>query len=280
MDGLRRATDASNASNGTGIGTVSHHDSLGTYLGAGGMRRAIDSANGLGSQTEMSEGQTDALRAQTDTSSVSNGAETDAISHGESVGTYLGAEDAKRDVDETDGFGSHADVSSGYMDAPSVRTDAIRPANATQIVSIPRTKPKPPDLPDEGARSTPDEPNGFYSHADTSDVHMDVQSGGNERKTAVNTPERVRTHPNNSKPPDSPARSARECTEHPNRLGSRADTMSGRADVPSVHTDAHSVETDAYNTENETGIVRTCQNGRETQNSPDTREIATLKRTY
>ena len=41
---------------------------------------------------------------------MSNGTETDGMSHGEGAGTYLGVRDAKHVVNMTDGVGSHRHV--------------------------------------------------------------------------------------------------------------------------------------------------------------------------
>ena len=118
---MGRQADARNASNHAETAGISDGDKPDTYLATGGMKCTIDSTNSFESQTEMLEGQTDVSRAQTDTSNVSNGAETDTISHGESAGTYLGARDVKHNVNEMDGFGSHANASSGYTDTQAFK---------------------------------------------------------------------------------------------------------------------------------------------------------------
>ena len=118
---MGRQADARNASNHAETAGISDGDKPDTYLATGGMKCTIDSTNGFESQTEMLEGQTDVSRAQTDASNVSNGAETDTISHGESAGTYLGARDTKHDVNEMDGFGSHANASSRYTDTQAFK---------------------------------------------------------------------------------------------------------------------------------------------------------------
>ena len=98
-------------------------------------------ANGPGSQTDGPRGQSDVLKGQvdhprgwTDTLSMSNSAETAVISHGERVSTYLGVRDAKSPVHEMDGAGTHAGTLTGQMDAPSIETKVIIPANAMENV--------------------------------------------------------------------------------------------------------------------------------------------------
>jgi len=279
-DKPRGWTDASNVSNGTRIGSISHSDSLSTYLGAGGMKRAVDSANGFGSQTETSEGQANVSRAQTDASNASNKAETVGISHGDGASTYLGAMDAKRGVDATDGIGSHMDASNGLTDVPSVQMDAITTANVTQNVSTGPTEPKPPDLPGEGGRWAPTEPNGFYSHADMAIGHGDAQSIQTDALMPANAPETVSIRPLELKTPNSPPGSARERAEHPNGLRNRADTTSGPTDVQSV---AHETETAA----NASKTVSTHPNIPKPPNSPsgdvkrivdETHNVPTLSR--
>jgi len=225
------------------------------------MKCAVDSANSFGSQTETSEGQANVSRAQTDASNASNKAETVGISHGDGASTYLGAMDAKRGVDATDGVGSHTDTSNGLTDVPSVQMDAITTANATQNVSTGPTEPKPPDLPGEGGRWAPTEPNGFYSHADMAIGHGDAQSIQTDALMPANVPETVSIRPLELKTPNSPPGSARERAEHPNGLRNRADTTSGPTDVQSV---AHETETAA----NASKTVSTRPNIPKPPNSP------------
>ena len=104
------------------------------YLG--GMQMWTGDANGLGNradalngQVDGSNDQTDTSRAWTDTLNVSDNTETANVSHGDDVSTYLGPGGTKRDVRETDGVGSHADMPTRQMHAPSVKTDRIKPEN-------------------------------------------------------------------------------------------------------------------------------------------------------
>ena len=91
-----------------------------------------------------------------------------------------------------DGSRDHTDVSSGQTDAPSVKTDADRPANKPENISIPRKREKPPNLPIETARGHPDKLNSCGNLVDTSSVRTDGHSDGDETETAVNETESIR----------------------------------------------------------------------------------------
>ena len=93
----------------------------------------------------------------------------------------------------TDGTGIHADALSGHRDVPSIEKNAIKPANATEIVRTSRKKEKPPDLPVEAARCTPDVSNGDGNFSDTSNAHADVHSVRYNMETAENEAESIRT---------------------------------------------------------------------------------------
>jgi len=166
-DGSRGWTDTLNASYNAKTAVMSDGDSADTHLGARGPKRAVDSANGLGGQTEMSEGQTDVSRAQTD---VSNGAEMGSISCKDDAMTYLGLRNASRAVDETDGIGSHADALTWHEDTHSVETDALKPANATEIVSTHPIESKTPNSPTGDAKRIVDETDGVGHYMDMQSV--------------------------------------------------------------------------------------------------------------
>ena len=100
---------------------------------------------------------------------------------------------------ETDGTGIHVDASSGHGDALSVETNALTTANEPQIVSIPRMKEKPPDLPMETTRGHPDEPNGCGNPADTLSVRTDTHSVGVGMEMAEKEAENIRTPRNRQK---------------------------------------------------------------------------------
>jgi len=139
-----------------------------------------------GCETDVSTGQVDTSRGPTDTPSVSNGAETASLGHNDSAGVYLSIGDVKCGVEVADGIGSHADASSGHGDVPSVETDANTTTSVLEIISTSRMKPKLPDLPSQGIRRAPDEPNGCGSHAEALSVHRDVHNAVNKTKTNEN----------------------------------------------------------------------------------------------
>ena len=170
------------------------------YVHLGGTSWRAGDLNRPGNQTDRSEGQadrsrdlTDGLNGQMDASRMLNSAETAVMSDGEGVGTYLATGDARRVVCVTDGVGSPTDTSTGHGEVPSVEMDMSRSANAPEIVSIPRNKEKPPDLPVEAAWQHPHKPDGCRNFADTSNVHTDAHSIANEMQTAGNVSRNVRT---------------------------------------------------------------------------------------
>jgi len=95
---------------------------------------------------------------------------------------YLGGGDAKRGVDATNGIGSHMDVLSGHWDVPSVETNTITPANAPEIVRMPRKKNNPPDSPIEAAMQPSDGPNGVRDHTDGLSARKDTHCVENDVK--------------------------------------------------------------------------------------------------
>ena len=163
-------------------------------LGSGGIPCVClgDRADGSEGLTDVSRGLADGSRESTDPSRELKRAETAMLGCGDGPSTYLGPGDAKRLVNEMDGAGIHADRLTGQADAPSVQMKAIKPAKATETISIPRKKVKPPDLPIETARGHPDELNGCGNLADTLSVCTDGHSDGDETETTVNETESVR----------------------------------------------------------------------------------------
>jgi len=151
-----------------------------------------DDTNGAGHGVDGLTGETDVSRGSTDMLGASNRAETAGISYGEGAGTYLGVRDAKRVVNATDGVRSRTDASTGPTDVPSVDTDAVTTANATETVKTSRNEQKLLNSPSGTAKRTPDVPNGSGSHADASSVHMDTHCVGNATETATNEAEHVR----------------------------------------------------------------------------------------
>ena len=164
------------------------------YIGDGdtSVRVCLGSMSTRTGNTNRPGSQADALRGQTDAPDVSNNAETNVTDHGESASTYLRVRDAKRVVVKMCGTGTHVDALTGQGEVPSVESDAIKPVNAMEIVSIPRIKEKPPDIPMEITRGHPDEPDGCGNPADTLSVQTDAHSIGEEMETAANEMENVR----------------------------------------------------------------------------------------
>ena len=117
----------------------------GTNWCAGSVKGPGCQMDGSDCQTGMSSSQVDAPRAQMDAPSTLNKAETDVMDHRDGVGTYLSVGDSKRDVRETDGVGSHADMPTGQTDTPRVETDTNIAANTTENVRLPRKMDKPPN---------------------------------------------------------------------------------------------------------------------------------------
>jgi len=131
----------------------------------------------------MAKGQPDALKAGTDTPSLqtdalnaSNRAETNVISHGDDLGTYLDAGDAKHVPDETDGISSRADTSSWHSNVESIASNADSTANTPENVRTPRKKVKLSDIHMEAAWQRSDKPNGCKNHADASSARTDSQT--------------------------------------------------------------------------------------------------------
>ena len=236
----------------------------------GGTRLCTGAANGCGNRTEGLTGQVDGLRGWMDTWSTSNKAETDGMSNGERAGTYLGVRDAKRVVNATDGVEGQTDTSTGPMDVPSIYADAIITANATEIVSTPPKRQKPPNSPIGPAKRCPHEPNSCSGHTDTSSVHTDVHSIKTDALTTANMSETVSKRRNEPEMPNSPMETAKQHPDEPNGCGSHADGSSAR-------THMYCVGNDMQTATNEAESVRTHQNGSMTQNSPNGCDIAMPK---
>ena len=115
------------------------------YLG--GTSWCASDTNSPGCRMDVSMGQADGSGVQMDAPSMSNRAEMDGISYRDNAGTHLRVGDAKHLVYEMDGARTHMGTLTGQTDAPSIEMNMNKPANAPDIVSIPRKKAKPPDLP-------------------------------------------------------------------------------------------------------------------------------------
>jgi len=261
-EGLVTVSIESESPDGDGIPRV--------HLGSTSWRAG--DANGPGNQADASNGQTDESKGWTDALNASNHTETAGISCDEGAGAYLGARGAKRVIDATDGVGSQSDASSGHWDVPSVETDAITAANATETVSIPPKPKKPPDLPGKGARWAPDEPNGYGTRADTFSVRRDTYRVGNDTETPAIAPEDVSIPQNEQELLNLPMETARWTPDAPNGCTSHAGALSARTDV---HCVGNATETAG----NEADRVRTRRMGSVTRNSPNGIEIATPKPT-
>ena len=109
--------------------------------------------------------------------------------HGEDARTYLGAGDARRNIEETDGLVDHVEASTGPRDVLNIRADAVIPANALEDVRLPQKKEKPPDLPSQSARTPPDE---CGNHADALSISTDGHSIETNTQTAENRTETIR----------------------------------------------------------------------------------------
>ena len=95
------------------------------------------------------------LRGQAHVPSQSNNAETDVVSHGDEVSSYLGVRDAKRLVLEMDGTRNHTDTLATRTEPHSIETHTILPANKTQNVRMHRIRWKLQDSPYTLENETP-----------------------------------------------------------------------------------------------------------------------------
>ena len=93
-------------------------------------------------------------------------------------------EDARCTPDESDRRRTHTEALTGHGDVPNVNMYAIKPENEMQIISIPRKREKPPDLPVEAARCIPEESDGLGDRTDMSSARTDIYSAGNETETS------------------------------------------------------------------------------------------------
>ena len=228
----------------------------------GSMHWPADNANGLGSQMEMLEGQTEMSRAQTDAPNTSNRPETAGMSNGKGAETYLGAGDAKRVMCEMDGLGSHADMSDGHLDIPSIETNALIPIIAPETVSTCPTEVKLPDIPDSTANWTLNESDGPRGHADRSSACTHAYSVAYNVETARDEAETISTCPIESKPPDPPTKGTNGCANKTNGSRSTPRTLNMRT---------HSI-TPA----NEAGTISMRQIGSKWPNSPSEAARQTL----
>ena len=141
-------------------------------------------------------------------------------------------------------------------------------------ISIPRMKPKLPNLLGEGTRLALNELNDFGSHTDVLSLQTDALSIQTVARMTANKMQIVRMLQNKSKPPDSPSRSANQLPDKPNTCGDTTNTLT-------IHTDGCSIGNDAGMAENETNNVKTCQVSQKTQHSsPHMPKNGTPESTY
>ena len=119
-------------------------------------RSGADASDG---HIDRSRGLADDSRGWADVLSTPNKPETANISHGEGAGTYLGPGDVKHGIRETDGVGSHADMSTWLTDIPSVKTNMLIPTITPETVSIHPLELKTPNSPPGSARERTEHPN-------------------------------------------------------------------------------------------------------------------------
>ena len=252
-DGIGSHADASsshrdtlNTSNNTETARLGFGDGAETYLGARDAKRDIDETDGLGGHADASNGQTDAPSVQTDALMPAKAPEIVSTNQTESEAPNPPSGDAKRGVDLADSLTSHTDTSTGHENTHSVETDALKPANATQII---RTRPndsKSQNSPVETAWQCSDEPNACRHHLDVSSVQTDALSVQTDALTPANGTEHVRTRQIRPKPPDSPAGSATSRSDATDGFGSHTDTSSVCTDV---HCTVNGTKTAANGTE-------------------------------
>ena len=166
------------------------------------------------------------------------------------------------------------------MDALTVQTDtySIKTDTDTAADEAETVKTRPNDLktqnsPVETERQRSDEPNACGYPADTSNAYTDMHSIESDVRTAVNVPERIRTHRNHLKPPDSPNKAARQRSDEPNACGNSTDASS-------VHTDTQDVQTGTLTPADKAESVKTRQTDSKMQGSPYARKTATPNPTF
>ena len=143
--------------------------------------------------------QVDGSRGLTDVLGHSSNAKMADISHGHGSSTYLGPEDAKHIVYETDGAGIQTDTLIRHGDVPSTEMDMLSTENEAETISKPQMKKKPPDIPIGAAKQHPNEPDGCRNHVDALSMYMDMHSIGNDMETAANETVNVRKRQNKPK---------------------------------------------------------------------------------
>jgi len=206
---------------------------------AGDAKHAVDETDGIGSHTGVPSAHTDAIKPANVPQNVrtrpNNSKPPDLPSQGATLAS-----------DEPNACGHHSDASSAQTDASSVQMDTLTPANVPESVGTSRNGSTTQNSPVEAARQCSDEPDACGNHANRSSTRTDAQSGGNERKRAVNKARIVKTRQNGSRTPDSPAGSAALRSDVTDGFGSHTDTSSVCTDV---HCAVNGTKTAANGTE-------------------------------
>jgi len=267
-DGIGSHADASsghrdtlNVSNDAETARLGFRDGAETYLGAADAKRDVDETDGLGGHADASNGHMDAQSVQTDALMPANALETVSIRPLELETPNSPPGSARECAEHPNGLGNRADTSSGCTDIQCVGTDAKTTTYVPQIVRMRPNGSKSPNLPAGSATSRSDATDGFGSHTDTSSACTHAYCVGNDTQAAANAPETVSIPRNESKPPNSPAEAAWQCSDKPNASGNTPDTSNGQADAPSV-------DMDAVRPANESKRVRTPPNGLKRPDSP------------
>jgi len=165
----------------------------------GSARERAEHPNGLRNHADTTSGPTDVQSVAHETETAANASKTVSTRPNIPKPPKSPSGDVKRDVDETDGLGGHADTSNGQADAPSVNMDAIRPANESKRIRMPPNGLKRQNSPIEAAKQHSDGPNGAGDRTDGLRECTDVPSAVNGTKTAANGTECVKTRQMESK---------------------------------------------------------------------------------
>ena len=108
--------------------------------------------DGVGSQSDVSSGHWDVQSVETEVITPADTTQIVRTPRKKSKLPDSPSRGTRPAPDEPNGFGNHADTSSGHTDAPSVRMDALTATNAPEIVSTHSTEPKRPYSPAEAAK--------------------------------------------------------------------------------------------------------------------------------
>ena len=187
---------ASNDSENPGDGDILH-------MYHGSMNWHADDPSNSGSRmdgssywTDAPKGQSDALNGWVDTLSMSDSAEMASISHGDNLGTYLGAGGVKHSAEVTDGFGNYTDPSSARTGVLSVGKNVNMTVNEPETFSMPLIEPKPPDPLTMGANACANKPNSCRNPAHMLTGHGESPGIETDAEMSANTIEIIRASQN------------------------------------------------------------------------------------